>query len=248
MARVIITGGAGDIGLGMGKRLVADGFDVTLVDIKDHKTGQAKADSVGAEQGKVLYRQADICILEQIEPVLEEFSADTDVVIANAAVVKSSPFLEITQQQWLDHVSINLTGTFFTLQSAAKIFSKNERHGQIIITSSWVGSVPWPEIAAYSATKAGVEMLAKSASRELAHLGIRVNVIAPGIVNAGLAKLQLETEPQYAQRVGKVIPLGKLQTVEQVAAIASFLCSEGGDYFTGSTLLADGGCSLFQFD
>lgn len=112
--------------------------------------------------------------------------------------------------------------------------------GQVILTGSWVGSVPWPEIAAYSASKAGLQMLARSAARELAPYGIRVNVIAPGIVRAGMAKHQYDNEPQYRARVGTVIPLGEMQTVEQVGAVTGFLCSSAADYLTGSVLLADG--------
>ncbi|MER3437976.1 MAG: SDR family oxidoreductase, partial [Chloroflexota bacterium] len=112
---------------------------------------------------------------------------------------------------------------------------------------TWVQEVPWPEIAAYSATKAGVRMLAKSMARELAKHKILVNVIAPGIVYAGLAKHQMETEPQYARRIRHVIPLGQLQTAEQVAKATAFLCSSAADYMTGAVLLVDGGCSLFQF-
>ncbi len=108
--------------------------------------------------------------------------------------------------------------------------------------------MPWPEIAAYSVTKAGLRMLARSMARELVPYGILVNVIAPGIVRAGLAKRQMETEPQYARRIEHVIPLGEPQTAEQVARATAFLCSNAADYMTGSSLLVDGGCSLFQFD
>lgn len=246
--RVIITGGAGDIGSGMGTRLALDGFAVTLVDARVPEDEFAFLSSIGGEPGQISFRQADVRNRADIDSILSEFAADTTTVIANAGIVKSSPFLDITAEQWQEQLDINLTGVFNTLQSAARLFSSKKKKGHIILTGSWVGKVPWPEIAAYSVTKAGVEMLAKSAARELAPQEIRVNVIAPGIVRAGLAKHQLETEPQYARRVAKVIPLGDLQTVEQVAAVASFLCSDGGNYFTGSTLLADGGASLFQFD
>jgi NAD(P)-dependent dehydrogenase (short-subunit alcohol dehydrogenase family) len=90
-------------------------------------------------------------------------------------------------------------------------------------------------------------MLARQMARELAPHGILINVIAPGIVKAGLAKWQMENEPQYARRVRHVIPLGEPQTAEQVAKATAFLCSEGANYMTGSTLLVDGGCSLFRF-
>jgi NAD(P)-dependent dehydrogenase (short-subunit alcohol dehydrogenase family) len=245
--RVVITGGAGDIGSGMARRLANDGFLVTVIDSKD--PGLAGLASLFPDaKNAITFRQGDVRNRAEIDSILEEFAANTTIVIANAGIVKSAPFLEITGEQWQDHLDVNLTGVFNTLQSASRVFHKKNIKGHIILTGSWVGTVPWPEIAAYSATKSAVGMLAKSAARELSPFGIRVNVIAPGIVRAGLAKHQLETEPQYARRVAKVIPLGDLQTVEQVADIASFLCSSGGNYLTGSTITADGGASLFQFD
>jgi NAD(P)-dependent dehydrogenase (short-subunit alcohol dehydrogenase family) len=77
---------------------------------------------------------------------------------------------------------------------------------------------------------------------------VRANLVAPGIVEAGMARVQLETEPQFAARATRVVPLGELQTVDQVAAAFSFLCSSDADYMTGSTLLVDGGASLYAFD
>jgi NAD(P)-dependent dehydrogenase (short-subunit alcohol dehydrogenase family) len=91
-------------------------------------------------------------------------------------------------------------------------------------------------------------MLAKQMARELAVHGIRVNVVAPGIVRAGLAGELLKTDPVYTKRAGKVVPLGEFQTASQVADVVGFLCSAAGEYITGTVLLADGGCSLFQFD
>jgi len=249
--RVIITGGSGDIGCAMGARLFRDGFSVTLLDLKapSEVSDDVKALMALSQDGHdCLYRQVDVTNRARVDEVLSESEKDLVAVLANAGIVKSEPFLDISETYWNQHLDANLTGVFHTLQSAARIFVKNKRPGQIIITGSWVGTVPWPEIAAYSATKAAVEMLAKSAARELAEHKVRVNVIAPGIVNAGLARHQLNTEPQYAARVAKVIPLKELQTAEQVADIASFLCSKSGDYLTGSTILADGGASLFQFD
>ncbi len=119
--------------------------------------------------------------------------------------------------------------------------------GRILFTGSWVGEIPWPEIAAYCVSKAGVRMLARAMARELAGAGIRVNVVAPGIVMAGMARRQYETDPGYARRASVVIPLGEFGTVEQVAAATAFLCSADASYMTGSVLLVDGGASLFQF-
>jgi NAD(P)-dependent dehydrogenase (short-subunit alcohol dehydrogenase family) len=87
-------------------------------------------------------------------------------------------------------------------------------------------------------------MLTRCMAAELAPHGILVNAVAPGIVAAGMARHQLETEPRYAARVARAVPLGHLQTAEQVARAVAVLCSDAADYMTGSVLLADGGCSL----
>ena len=243
---VAITGGAGDIGAAMGAELARLGARVTLIDRKsptdaDPWLARARA------HGDVAYAQADVRDRSAIDSALAAIDP-LDVAIGNAGIVQSSPFLEITPEQWRDHLDINLTGCFHLGQAAARLMVDRGRPGRIVFTGSWVQEVPWPEIAAYSASKAGLRMLARSMARELAPHRIRVNVIAPGIVNAGLARHQLETEPQYARRVANVIPLGELQTPEQVARATAFLCSPAADYMTGATLLVDGGCSLFQFD
>jgi NAD(P)-dependent dehydrogenase (short-subunit alcohol dehydrogenase family) len=242
----VLTGGAGDIGAAMAAELLRRGATVTLVDRKTEQEARPWLALVG-DSGSVSYRQADVRDRGALEDVLRSVDP-LDVAIGNAGIVDSAPFLEITPEQWRDHLEINLTGCFNLGQAAARIMVERGTAGRIIFTSSWVQDVPWPEIAAYSASKAGLRMLARSMARELAPHRILVNVLAPGIVNAGLARRQLETEPQYARRVAKVIPLGKLQTAEQVAQAMAFLCSPEADYMTGSVLLADGGCSLFQFD
>jgi len=243
---VVVTGGAGDIGGAIGAELVRRGATVTLIDRKSEQEAEAWLARVG-EVGSVAYRQADVRDRAALEHALRRVDP-LDVAIGNAGVVESAPFLDITDEQWKTQLDVNLTGCFNLGQAAARLMVERGAPGRIIFTGSWVQDVPWPEIAAYSASKAGLRMLARSMARELAPHGIPVNVLAPGIVDAGLARRQLETEPQYARRAAKVIPLGALQTAEQVARAMAFLCSPDADYMTGSVLLADGGCSLFQFD
>jgi NAD(P)-dependent dehydrogenase (short-subunit alcohol dehydrogenase family) len=242
---VAITGGAGDIGAAMGAELTRLGASVTLIDRKSPAVAEewiARAE----QHGKVSYVQADVTDRAAIDAVLAAIDS-LDVAIGNAAIGHGVPFLELTQEKWQEHVDVNLTGCFNLGQSAARLMVARGRGGRIIFTGTWVQEVPWPEISAYSATKAGVRMLARSMARELAVHNILVNVIAPGIVYAGLAKRQIETEPQYARRIQHVIPLGRLQEAEEVAKATAFLCSSGAGYMTGAVLLMDGGCSLFQF-
>jgi NAD(P)-dependent dehydrogenase (short-subunit alcohol dehydrogenase family) len=242
---IVITGGAGDIGAAMGAELRRLGAAVTLLDIKSTAAATPWLERA-SQHGDVTYVQADVRDREAIDAALVAIEP-LDVAIGNAAIGRGLPFLQITPQQWQDHLDVNLTGCFNLGQAAARLMVARNHPGRIIFTGSWVQEVPWPEIAAYSATKAGVRMLARSMARELAPYKILVNVIAPGIVYAGLARHQLETEPQYARRVRHVIPLGELQTTEQVARATAFLCSDAADYMTGAVLLVDGGCSLFQF-
>ena len=171
-----------------------------------------------------------------------------DVAIGNAGIVEAAPFLDVSQAQWQAQLDVNVTGCFNVGQAAARLMAARGTKGQIIFTGSWVGEIPWPEISAYSVSKAGVRMLARSMARELAGRGIRVNVVAPGIVMAGMARHQYETDPDYARRASAVIPLGEFGTAEQIAKATAFLCSPDAAYMTGSVLLVDGGASLFQFE
>ncbi|MEP7358204.1 MAG: SDR family oxidoreductase, partial [Anaerolineales bacterium] len=120
--------------------------------------------------------------------------------------------------------------------------------GHLIFTTSWVQDVPWPEITPYSSSKAAMRALMRGFARELAPHNIRANAIAPGIVAAGLAQRQWDTDPSYRARAQKAIPLGFMQPPESVANAFLFLCSGMASYMTGSVLLVDGGCSLYPMD
>ena len=156
--------------------------------------------------------------------------------------MRSAPFLEVSARDWQAQLDVNLTGCFLPAQAAARHMAS--RGGRIVMISSWVGEQPWPDISAYSVSKAGVLMLVRSMAAELAPLGIRVNALSPGIVAAGMARRQLETEPEYAARAATAVPLGRLQTAEEVADGVAFLCSDAARYMTGTSLVMDGGCSL----
>lgn len=242
---IAVTGAAGDIGSAIACELAARGASVTLIDRASENDAAGRLERA-REAGTASYRQADVTDRAAIDEVLAAIDP-LDIAIGNAGIVESAPFLEVTEGEWQRQLDINLTGCFHVGQSAARLMAARRHPGQIIFTGSWVGEIPWPEISAYSVSKAGVRMLARAMARELAPLGIRVNVVAPGIVSAGLAKHQLETDPAYARRVSVVIPLGELGTAEQVAQATAFLCSSEASYMTGSVLLVDGGCSLFQF-
>ncbi|MDQ6815992.1 MAG: SDR family oxidoreductase [Actinomycetota bacterium] len=242
---IAITGAAGDLGHAMSLELARRGARIAMIDRISQRDAATRIEAVAAV-GECSYRQADVTDRAAIEAALDAVDP-IDVAIGNAGVVESAPFLEVTGEQWQSHLDVNLGGCFNVGQIAARLMVQRGRPGLVLFTGSWVGEIPWPEIAPYSVSKAGVRMLARSMARELAVHGIRVNVIAPGIVFAGMARRQYETDPAYARRAAVVVPLGELGTAEQIAQATAFLCSPDAAYMTGSVLLVDGGASLFQF-
>lgn len=243
----LVTGAAGDLGSAMARHLAASGAHVVLWDIKPAADAQVALDQARLHDSSAAYRQVDLRDRSAVDKAIAALPA-LDIVCSNAGIVDAQPFLEVTQDNWLNHLDINLTGCFNVCQAAARKMVAAGTAGRLILTSSWVGSIPWPEITPYAVSKAGVNMLVKQMARELAGRGILVNAVAPGIVAAGLAGRQLREEPQYAARVAKVIPLGEPGSPEEIAAAVLYLAGPQTAYMTGSILTLDGGCSLFQFD
>lgn len=243
----LITGSAGDLGNAMAVHLAKAGADIIMWDIKPLAEAHAQIAKVQEHNPTVRYQQVDVRDRQAVDSAIAGID-QLDIVCSNAGIVDAQPFLEITQENWQNHLDINLTGCFNVCQSAARKMVKDEIKGRIILTSSWVATIPWMEITPYTVSKAGVNMLTKQMARELATYGIRVNAVAPGIVKAGLAGRQLVEEPQYAARVAKVIPLGHPGTPTEIAEAVLYLVSPQTEYMTGTILTLDGGCSLFQFD
>lgn len=242
---VLVTGAAGDIGSAIVEHFLRDGASVTAIDIKSE--GEILKRYSPADHGRIKAVCLDLCDQSAVSALIHS-GEPLDCVIGNAGVGGTAAFVDIDATFWQHTLDVNLTANFNLGQAAARHFIEHKTAGRIVFTGSWVGSIPWPEITAYTVSKAGLEMLAKQMARELAVHGIRVNVVAPGIVRAGLAGELLKTDPVYTKRAGKVVPLGEFQTASQVADVVGFLCSTAGEYITGTVLLADGGCSLFQFD
>ena len=204
----IVTGAAGDLGNAMARQLAENGAHVVMWDIVPRADAADAIERVQAYDPAAEYAEVDVRDRAAVDAAIASL-AQVDIVCSNAGIVDAQPFLDLTQDNWRNHLDINLTGCFNVCQSAARRMVADGTKGRLILTSSWVGSIPWPEITAYTVSKAGVNMLVKQMARELAAHGILVNAVAPGIVDAGLAGRQLREEPQYAARVAKAIPLGE---------------------------------------
>jgi NAD(P)-dependent dehydrogenase (short-subunit alcohol dehydrogenase family) len=248
---IAITGGCGDIGRATAARLSTEGAQVVLLDVISEADGEKTARSFGP---RAMYFRGNVTQRSEVENALNGATTQLgrlDAVISNAGMVMNQPFLEIEPEKWARTLDVNLTGSFHVAQAAARIMVKQEPRkdgirGKILFTGSWVQDMPFPEGTSYIVSKAGVKALARNMAQELATKGIRVNVVAPGIVMAGLSKHVYETNPEFGPRATAAIPLGEFGTAEQVAEAFAFLCGPQSNYMTGSVLLVDGGASLVK--
>jgi NAD(P)-dependent dehydrogenase (short-subunit alcohol dehydrogenase family) len=248
---ILITGGLGAIGKEVVTKLLTHSARVGVNDILPDDEAQKLMAENRWPQDRCVYLRADITrnveVATMIDKLVARFSR-LDIALCHAGIAQSCPILDYPEPDWDRMLAVNLKSAFLVAQAAANVMVKQGVKGKIIFTSSWVQDVPWPDITPYNVSKSGMKMLMRGMARELASRGIRVNAVAPGIVAAGMAKRQWDTEPDYRRRAEKAIPLGFLQTTESVADALLFLCSAASDYMTGATLLVDGGCSLYPMD
>ena len=245
---VLISGALGALGLPIMTALLSAGARVVAMDLADPES--ARRALPGSDQ--LLYCQADSSEAVEVESALDacvrQFARIPDVACCHAGIVESHPVHQFPLDAFDDHIRVNLRGAFVLARSISARWMADAVPGHLIFTTSWVQDVPWPEIAPYNATKAAVRALSRSFARELAGHNIRSNCVAPGMVGAGLALRQWNEEPQYRSRAQRAIPLGYMQPPHSVANAFMFLISSLADYATGSTVLIDGGASLYPMD
>jgi NAD(P)-dependent dehydrogenase (short-subunit alcohol dehydrogenase family) len=249
--RILITGGLGAIGRVVVKRLLELSATVVVNDVVEDGNAAEVIRKADWPAERCLYLKADVTQHGDAHALVERAVAAMgrlDVVLCHAGMVQTCPILDCSSADWDRILDLNLKGAFLVAKEAARAMVAAGTKGKIVFTSSWVQDVPWPDITPYNVSKSGIKMLMRGMARELAAKGIRVNSIAPGIVGVGMARRQWDTEPDYRRRAEKAVPLGALQTPESVADAIIFLCSDASDYMTGTTLLVDGGCSLYPMD
>jgi len=245
---ILITGGCGALGLFIVQTLCEHGARIVVNDILTEKEARERLEQHPVNLSKITYRQADITQAEEVERLFSSLETLPDIVCCHAGMSKAIPVQDYPIEQFDALMNLNVRAVFLVAQAASRHWLEQEQKGHLIFTSSWVQDIPWPDITPYNASKAALKTLMRGFARELAPKGIRANAIAPGIVAAGMAKKQLENEPEYRKRALKAIPLGYLQPPESVADVFLFLCSDLATYMTGSVLLVDGGASLYPMD
>jgi NAD(P)-dependent dehydrogenase (short-subunit alcohol dehydrogenase family) len=243
-ARVLVTGGANGLGLGVTQRFVAEGANVWIADI------DPDTEAIAAEHGAigVVCDVSDSGQVDAVVAALAERHGGLDVAVANAGIGGGGPIVEMTDERYRRIIAVNLDGVYFTCRAAARVMLPAGA-GVIVTVGSVFGRDTPAGSSAYGATKAGVVAITHSIARELAPHGIRVNCISPGHMGTELYWTALQ---RRADRRGipfdamtaeelAAVPLGRFGTGEDVSGLVAFLASPDAAYLTGQTINLDGG-------
>lgn len=243
---VIVTGAGSGIGYHLCEKFAEAGARVALNDIDEDRARQsAKSINDAVEAERVFPHAFDVADVGAARDMVDEL-ADThgrlDIVVANAGLTNYGSFLEFTPERFDRLMNVNLRGTYFTAQSAAKAMIRTKTaDARILLMASVTGARAFLNLGAYGATKAAIKHLAKSMALELGPHGITANAISPG---ATLTERTVSDDPDFAANWAGVTPTGRVGTVEDVATAALFLASPEARQITGQTIYVDGGWTL----
>jgi NAD(P)-dependent dehydrogenase (short-subunit alcohol dehydrogenase family) len=236
----VVTGGNSGIGLATAKRLQEEGAKVAIAG----RSRKTLDDAVRAIGNGVVAVQADVAKLTDVDKLYAEVSkklGKIDVLFVNAGVAKFAPLSETSEGGYDEVFNINIKGAYFTIQKALPFLNDG---ASIILNTSVVDSKGFEGASAYSATKAALRSLARTAAAELVGRGIRVNAVAPGpivtpiIERTGLPK---EAIDQFVKETVAKVPMKRFGQPEEVAGTVAFLASQDASYITGVEINVDGG-------
>ncbi|MGM0982319.1 MAG: L-iditol 2-dehydrogenase [Pseudomonadota bacterium] len=250
----VITGGARGIGLSISRAYLEEGASVVIADIDqgaiDEALAMLKEEGHGDE--RLMGVRLDVCDRQAIDAMVESVSerfGGIDILVNNAAVFGMEPVLEVTESSFDRQFAVNVKGLFFTLQAVARAMVSRGQGGAIINMASQAGRRGEALVSVYCATKAAVISLTQSSALGLIEHGIRVNGIAPGVVDTPMwgevdalfARYEKRPLGEKKRLVGEAVPYGRMGRPEDYAGPAVFLASDDSDYVVAQTLNVDGG-------
>ncbi len=244
----IITGAGQGLGKYMALAIAEAGSDIVVLDINIEKAKDA-AREIETKGVKALAIKMDVTkkdeVKSMVNTVVERFGK-IDVLINNAGICKHINIEDMDYKDWLEVINVNLNGVFLVSQAVGRVMI-NQKKGSIINISSMSGIIvntPQNQ-SSYNSSKAAVIMLTKSLASEWAQYNIRVNAIAPGYMNIGVAEQYFKDKNDMVKRWLSFTPMGRPGEPEELQGITVYLASEASSYATGGVFIIDGGYSIW---
>jgi 3-oxoacyl-[acyl-carrier protein] reductase len=236
----LVTGSARGLGRAIAHRLASMGASVVLNDIEASDSIDATAAEFAAEGFRAAVAKGDVRSPDDAKRICKaaiDAFGSLDILVNNAGITRDKPMAMMSEADWDDVLDINLKGSFLCLKAASRYMIR-QRGGTIVNVASVAGVMGNPGQANYSASKAGLIGLTKSAAKELAPRNITCNAVAPGVI---VSKMTDALPDKVKENYMRSIPLSRFGTPEDVAGVIGFLASGAAGYVTGQVLHIDGG-------
>jgi len=240
----LITGARQGMGKSHAIALAKQGAKVVVTDINQADC-QKVVDEIKKFNGEAIAFKLDVADKSEVDSVVAAIVkkfGQLDILINNAGIAQFKPFLELSEEDWDRTIDINLKGEFLCAQAAAKVMRKKKGGVIVNIASVAMGQqgIGMPNIAHYCASKGGIAAMTEALATELAPFNIRVNAIAPGMIETPMIDV-VKSDPKTLEAMLQRVPLKRVGRPEEVSELVVFLTSDSSSYMTGAVVVIDGG-------